>query len=247
MTFDDLKKLRLREHRDQARLYFAEGEHLVLELLRALPDTPKLGETQVFVTHEYESEKLLHPWPAQLPLQRLSARQMAALSDTRSPQGIIAVVPMVEPTSPRSGERVFYLHEVQDPGNLGTILRTLAWFGNFRCLLSPQSADLYNPKVVRASMGAIFRVPIEREVTPGALRARYPRLALLDLNGVAISNETFRHFDAYVFGNEARGLPAETIELLQGESYSIHGAHHIESLNLAAAVNICAYELTRSS
>ena len=96
MTFDDLKKLRLREHRDQAGLYFAEGEHLVLELLRALPDTPKLGETQVFVTHEYESEKLLHPWPAQLPLQRLSARQMAALSDTRSPQGIIAVVPMVE-------------------------------------------------------------------------------------------------------------------------------------------------------
>ena len=246
MTFDDLKKLRLREHRDQTGLYFAEGEHLVLELLRALPDTPKLRATQVFVTHEYESEKLPQPWPSQLPLQRLSARQMAALSDTRSPQGIIAVVPMVEPISPRAGERVFYLHEVQDPGNLGTILRTLAWFGNFRCLLSPQSADLYNPKVVRASMGAIFHVPIEREVTPETLRARYPRLALLDLNGQPISATTFRTFDAYVFGNEARGLPAETLKLLQGETYSIHGARQIESLNLAAAVNICAYELTRS-
>jgi TrmH family RNA methyltransferase len=246
MTFDDLKNLRHKEHRDQLGVYLAEGEHLVLELIRALPHTPELAATQIIVTHEYESEKLPKPWPKELSLQRVSARQMAALSDTRSPQGIIAVVPMVEPIPARQGERVFYLHEVQDPGNLGTLLRTLAWFGNFRCLLSPQSADLYNPKVVRASMGAMFHVPVEREVSLETLQARYPRLALLDLEGAPITASTFRQFDAYVFGNEARGLPTKIIEQLSGATYSIPGARHIESLNLAAAVNICAYELTRA-
>ena len=81
-----------------------------------------------------------------------------------------------------AGERAIYLHEIQDPGNLGTILRTLAWFGNFRCLLSPDSVDVHNGKVVRASMGAIFHVPVEIDVPldalAGALRAdRLPRSA----------------------------------------------------------------------
>jgi TrmH family RNA methyltransferase len=245
MTFDELKKLRHRENRDQLGLYLAEGEHLVLELIRALPHTPALAASKIIVTYEYESEKLPKPWPKELLLQRVSARQMAALSDTRSPQGIIAVVPVVETTPPRVGERVLYLHEVQDPGNLGALLRTLAWFGNFRCLLSPQSADLYNPKVVRASMGALFHVPVEREVPLKTLQSRYPRLALLDLEGTSITGATFRQFDAYVFGNEAQGLPKEIIEQLRGSAFSIPGAQKIESLNLAAAVNICAYELSR--
>ena len=77
--------------------------------------------------------------------------------------------------APQPGERAVYLHEIQDPGNLGTILRTLAWFGNFRCLLSPDSVDVHNGKVVRASMGAIFHVPVEIDVPlealPAALRA----------------------------------------------------------------------------
>lgn len=246
MTFDDLKKLRHREHRDQAGLYLAEGEHLILELTRTLAGTPALSNAQVFVTHEYESEKLPQPWPTALPLKRLSARQMAALSDTRTPQGVMAVVPMVPPPPPRAGERIIYLHEIQDPGNLGTILRTLAWFGHFRCLLSPQSADLYNPKVVRASMGAIFHVPVERDVTIETLVARYPRLARLDLHGKPVSAPEFREFDGYVFGNEARGLPMDIAQKIHGETFSIPGEQHIESLNLAAAVNICAYELAHS-
>jgi len=247
MTFDELKQLRHREARDQLGLYLAEGEHLVLELIRALPHTPELAATKILVTYEYELENLPKLRPIELSLQRVSARQMAALSDTRSPPGIIAVVPMVDPFAPRKEERVFYLHEVQDPGNLGTLLRTLAWFGNFRCLLSPQSADLYNRKVVRASMGAMFHVPIEREVTLEILKLRYPQLALLNLQGTPITTSTFKRFDAYVFGNEARGLPKEIVTRLNGEAFSIPGARQIESLNLAAAVNICAYELTRPS
>ena len=71
------------------------------------------------------------------------------------------------------------------PGNLGTILRTLAWFGSFRCLLSPDSVDVHNGKAVRASMGAIFHVPVEIDVPIDALPARFGRIASLDLQGRA--------------------------------------------------------------
>ena len=103
-------------------------------------------------------------WSSTLPMHVVQSKQMAQISETRSPQGIAAVVPLLEPAAPRAGERAIYLHEIQDPGNLGTILRTLAWFGNFRCLLSPDSVDVHNGKVVRASMGAIFHVPVEIDV-----------------------------------------------------------------------------------
>jgi len=74
------------------------------------------------------------------------------------------VVPLLVAQAQQPGERAVYLHEIQDPGNLGTILRTLAWFGGFRCLLSPNSVDVHNGKAVRASMGAIFHVAVEIDV-----------------------------------------------------------------------------------
>ena len=108
----------------------------------------------------------------------VQSQQMAQISETRSPQGIAAVVPLLTSAGAASRERAIYLHEMQDPGNLGTILRTLAWFGGFRCLLSPDSVDVHNGKVVRASMGAIFHVPVEIDVPldalSGALRAASP-------------------------------------------------------------------------
>ena len=114
------------------------------------------------------------------------SRDMAQLSETRSPQGIAAVVPLLSAPAPQPGEtRAIYLHEIQDPGNLGTILRTLAWFGGFRCLLSPDSVDVHNGKAVRASMGAIFHVPVEIDVPIESLPARFARIARLDLAGAA--------------------------------------------------------------
>jgi TrmH family RNA methyltransferase len=170
---------------------------------------------------------------------------MAQISETRSPQGIAAVVPLLAPPEPRAGERAIYLHEIQDPGNLGTILRTLAWFGGFRCLLSPDSVDVHNGKVVRASMGAIFHVPVELDVTLHALPARFARIACLDLQGESITAAAFRDHDCYVYGNEGRGLPRESLAGLKARPFTIAGTGTIESLNVAATVNICQYELHR--
>ena len=154
-------------------------------------------------------------------------------------------MPLLKVPAQRPGERAIYLHEIQDPGNLGTILRALAWFGDFRCLLSEGSVDPYNGKAVRASMGALFHVPVEVDVSLEELAARFPRLACLDLSGQPIAAPEFREFDCYLFGNEARGLPRDTLSRMNVRPFTIAGTQSIESLNVAAAVNICQYELHR--
>ena len=241
MKFDDIKKLHQKRYREELGHYLVEGEHLVDELQKAAATNPALKASEVFITADRDS------WQGRLTVRTITASQMAQLSETKTPQGIVALVPRVPPPAPRAGERAIYLHEVQDPGNLGTILRTLAWFGGFRCLLSPGSVDPYNPKVIRASMGAIFHVPVEGEVDAAGLQGRYRNIASLELAGDSIGAAAFRLHDCYVFGNEARGLPVDVLRGLHATPFTIAGGEGVESLNLAAAVNMCVYELNRES
>ncbi len=240
MKLDDIKKLHQKKYRQALGHFLVEGEHLVLELEKAATSNPHWRNAQLYVTSAYEHWN--SPWPKHL----VSDRQMAQLADTKTPQGILAVVPLPAASRrPATGEKAVYLHEVQDPGNLGTILRTLAWFGGMRCLLSPGSVDPFNPKVVRSSMGAIFHVPLETDVSLDHLTGRYPRIACLDIGGEAIASPEFRNHDCYLFGNEARGIPAEALTTLGAHRFTIPGAAAIESLNLASAVNMATYELNR--
>lgn len=241
MKLDDLKKLHQKKYRQSFGHFLVEGEHLVLELEKAAASNPHWQQAELYVTEAYQDWQ--SPWPRHL----ISDRHMAQLADTKTPQGILAVAPLPSAVSraPVPGEKAVYLHEVQDPGNLGTILRTLAWFGDFRCLLSPGSVDPYNPKVVRASMGAIFHVPLETDVSLDTLTSRYPRIACLDIGGDAITRPEFQNHDCYLFGNEARGLPTEALTGLSARRYTIPGAEVVESLNLASAVNMAVYELNR--
>ncbi len=241
MKHDDIKKLHQKKFREELGHFIIEGEHLVQELERAAAGDARLRASEIYVTRDYAH------WSSKLPIHVIQSKQMAQISETRSPQGIAAVVPLLEASAPRAGERAIYLHEIQDPGNLGTILRTLAWFGNFRCLLSPDSVDVHNGKVVRASMGAIFHVPVERDVPVESLPARFPRIACLDLGGEAVASPAFRDFDCYVFGNEARGLPREQMSALRAQAFTVPGTGAIESLNVAATVNISLYELNRTA
>ncbi|PFG52730.1 TrmH family RNA methyltransferase [Marinobacter sp. LV10R520-4] len=246
VKLDDIKKLQQKKYREAFGHYLVEGEHLVLELQKAASRQPALKASELYVTAAYEH------WQSPFTTHVISERQIARLADTKTPQGILAVVPIIAPisrpaTDPQhSLEKAIYLHEVQDPGNLGTILRTLAWFGGFRCLLSPGSVDPYNPKVVRASMGAIFHLPLETDVELASLSERFHRLACLDLNGRSLTEPGFADHDCYLFGNEARGIPAQALDELNATAYTINGKGQIESLNLASAVNICSWELMRS-
>jgi TrmH family RNA methyltransferase len=245
MKLDDIKKLHQKKYRQSFGCFIVEGEHPVLELQKAAQRNPALLASELYVTEAYQY------WSSQFKTHLINERQFRQMADTETPQGILAVVPLlhsnvgrVSTRHPATNERAIYLHEVQDPGNLGTILRTLAWFGGFRLLLSPGSVDPYNPKVVRASMGAMFHVPLELDVAWQTLAARFPRIATLDLDGTSTREAAFADFDCYLFGNEARGLPPELGENLAAQRFSIVGANVVESLNLATAVNICAYALS---
>jgi TrmH family RNA methyltransferase len=239
LKLEDIKKLHQKKFREELGCFVIEGEHLVQELEKAAKRHAALRAAEIYVTRDYAH------WSSALTMHVVQSKQMAQISETRSPQGIAAVVPLLEPAATREGERSVYLHEIQDPGNLGTILRTLAWFGNFRCLLSPDSVDVHNGKVVRASMGAIFHVPVEIDVPLASLPARYARIASLDLTGAAVAASAFRSFDCYVFGNEARGLPRDQMREMNSRPFTIAGSGAIESLNVAATVNMCLYELNR--
>lgn len=241
MKFDDIKKLHQKKYRAEFGHFLVEGEHLALELQKAALHNPQLARSELYVTAAYEH------WQSPFKTHVISDRQMAQIADTKTPQGIVALVPMPDApvSAPVAGERAIYLHEIQDPGNLGTILRTLAWFGNFRCLLSPGSVDPYNPKVVRSSMGAIFHAPMELDVELDSLRTRFERIACLDMHGEPVRSAGFRAFDCYLFGNEARGVPRDQLNALDAQPFTIPGCGAIESLNLAATVNMCAYELSR--
>ena len=241
MKFEDIKKLHQKKFRAEFGCFLLEGEHLVLELEKALAHDARLRASEIYLTREYAH------WTSSLPIHVVNSRHMTQLSETRSPQGIAAVVPLLAAPAPQPGERAIYLHEIQDPGNLGTILRTLAWFGRFRCLLSPDSVDVHNGKAVRASMGAIFHVPVEVDVPLAALPARFSRIATLDLQGQPLTTPAFRDFDCYIYGNEARGLPRDALAGMNATAFTIGGTGAIESLNVATTVSICQYELTRSS
>lgn len=240
LKIDDIKKLHQKKYRDQLGYFLMEGEHLILELEKAAEHNAALQDCELFVTENYQH------FASRFKKNLVSEKVMAQLSDTKTPQGIIAVAPLL--SSAKTGnknERAIYLHEVQDPGNLGTILRSLAWFGNFRCLLSPGSVDPYNPKVVRSSMGAIFHVPMELDVPLESIASRFKSIATLDMDGKTLSDSSFKHFDCYVFGNEARGIPRDHLQTMNAQPFTIQGCGAIESLNLASAVNMCIYELMR--
>ena len=241
MKLDDVKKLQQKKYREQFGHFLVEGEHLVLELQKAAQHAPLLASSELYVTAAYEH------WQSPFRTHLISDRQMAQIADTKTPQGVIAVVPMAaigsDPSAPAG--KAIYLHEIQDPGNLGTILRSLAWFGGFRCLLSPGSVDPFNPKVVRASMGAIFHTPIEQDVSLDNLSTRFARIACLDMQGQSLRAPAFAQAECYLFGNEARGVPSQALSELNATPFTIAGSGAIESLNLASTVNICVYELSR--
>ena len=239
MKFEDVKKLHQKRYREEFGYFLVEGEHPVLELQKAALQNPQLQDCELYVTRGREH------WRGPFKTHVISEAQMAQIADTKAPQGIVALVPVLRPPPVCGDEQMIYLYEIQDPGNLGTILRTLAWFGKLRCLLSPGSVDPYNSKVVRASAGAIFHVPIELDVELLSLRERFERVACLDMQGESVSSANFRTFNCYLFGNEARGLPREQLGALNARYFAIAGGGSIESLNLASAVNMCVYELNR--
>jgi TrmH family RNA methyltransferase len=183
----------------------------------------------------------------------------AALSDTTTPQGIVAVVnrPAVDDIvrlAARRPQLVVVLAQVADPGNLGTIVRTADAAGADGVVLSPGSVDPYNSKCLRASAGSVLHVPLVNAATADAVTTLHAA-GLTVLAAVPRDGEDLdRLLDsgalaapvAWVFGNEAHGLDEHTAATADHRvSIPIRG--QAESLNLAAAAAICIYSSVRAS
>lgn len=206
------------------RLYHADREHPLVERARA----------------------------AGVELVSVSDEVMARLTSTVTPQGLLGIAPFVDvELASLSSEIgcVALLHAVRDPGNAGTVVRSADAAGAGAVVFSSASVDVYNPKTVRASAGSLFHLPLVRGVeTADAishLRERGMRILAMDASGDADLYELdLSDPVAFVFGNEAWGLPAEVAELADA-TVRVPIAGRAESLNLAAAATICLFEWAR--
>lgn len=188
--------------------------------------------------------------PAGARCVQVPADVMASISPTQTPQGTLAVCGLPDRPLPQAlaGRRYMVLDGVQDPGNVGTILRTADAFGAEGLLLVNGCADLWSPKTVRASMGAVFRCPAWTCDLP-ALKALLTASGL-PLYGAALRADTVdaRQADytrcAVAIGSEGRGLSDEVLTLC-GQTVKIPMRAHCESLNAAAAAAVLLWEMAR--
>lgn len=223
---------------------------IVLEGTRLVGDAVKQGIKPLYVLYEPNSVDYhliadiqnLHG----VELLQVTDDVMRHVSDTQQPQGIVAVFPLPMPSLPRTPERVVIADAIRDPGNMGTIMRTAAAAGAQVILLSPDCVDPYNPKVLRAGMGAHFRLPVIEAAW--AEIAAYIEdtdcyLATGDGDTPYYTVDWTRRW-ALVIGNEAHGI-SKSAEALEATHIVIPMAAETESINAAAASAVILFEAQR--
>jgi RNA methyltransferase, TrmH family len=253
------RRLAKRAFRQRDRLFLAEGPQALREALELSKSGGALRE--LFTTYEAESrhQDLVEAAESMdIAVHRVGGEVMAELAQTVTPQGLLGVCGFVDTSletaladEPRL---VTVLAHVRDPGNAGTVLRTADAAGSGAVVFTDASVDPYNGKCVRASAGSLFHLPIV--VGPrfadlaGALRDRGLRVVAADGAGKqtlddAIDDGRLARPTAWVFGNEAWGLPEEILaEVDEIIAVPIHG--RAESLNLATAAAVCLYASARA-
>ena len=244
----DLKRRKAREKRS---LFAAEGVRSVEELLKSTVHlegalvSPALSESE-------RGQALMSQLRARgLEMLELSERDFASAADTDSPQGVIAIARVPQPdlkaALAASKVRVVVLDGVQDPGNVGTILRTAAALGAAATLCLPGTVDLWNPKVVRGSMGALFTHPavmVSPEELANVLRREGVELWAADAGGEPLGDANPPARLAIAVGNEGAGL-SSTVRGVATRVVGLPLAPGAESLNVAVATGIILYQLSK--
>ncbi len=227
--------------RDAERLFLAEGVRTVSELLNAAPHALiALIQTQSSAFLTVPSKKVF----------TASQKQFAALSDTEHSQGVIGIFeqPTVSPQTlfktleAKASSVVLVLDDVQDPGNLGTMIRTAAWFDVDAVIASSGTADFFNPKVVRSTAGSLFALSLYRSASLSKDLAHLQQLGFR-IYGTAMTGEdflatSFSAKTALVIGNEAKGISEHARQFFHKEITIIGNRNKVESLNAAVSAGI---------
>ena len=222
---------------------------IAVEGTRLVRDAWGRGRRPEFVLYDPETADttlISQMIKARLSMLAVSAEIMAYVSDTEQPQGIVAVFPLPVPPMPKNPRRVLICDAIGDPGNMGGLLRSAAAAGVEVVLLSPDCADPYNPKALRAGMGAHFRLPV--------VEATWQEIATFceEITVFAADAEGAQDYDAIdwtqrwalIVGNEAHGLGEKAQELATAK-IRIPMAAETESLNAMVAASIILFEAAR--
>ncbi|WP_081916153.1 TrmH family RNA methyltransferase [Saccharothrix sp. NRRL B-16314] len=254
------KRLTRRSGRDRAERFLAEGAQAVREAL-AWAAAGRGRVHELFVTSvaaDRNPALVREAIDAGVPLSAVTDKAAAVLSDTVTPQGIVAVCSLVDvpvAVALRPGVRlVAVLHGVADPGNAGTVARVADAAGADAVIFAGDAVDPHNGKCVRASTGSVFHLPIARVRDAGEAFAacREAGLRLVAADGYAPEDLVTADLrgdlaapTAWVFGSEAHGLPDEVVAGLDASlKVPIYGG--AESLNLATAAAVCLYASARA-
>ena len=247
-----ISALQRRKTREREGLFIAEGVRVVEELLsstivlRSVVAAPSLGDTE-------RGQALLARARGRCVVLESSESELARLTGTETPQGVLAVaeipVRRLEDVDAAGSGPVLVLDAVQDPGNLGTLIRTADAFGTRVVIALPGTVDAWNPKVVRAAAGSLFRTAVVYTGVAAAarwLRSEGYHVFAADTGGAAADGLTRAARSALVVGNEGAGLSKDGAALAD-ELVAIPMAGRAESLNVAIAAGILLYVLTRGN
>ena len=182
-------------------------------------------------------------------LIEISEKVAEEMSDAITSQGIIAICKLPKRDKNElvnyQNHHVIFLDEIQDPGNAGTILRTADAMGIKAIITSPGSVDFYSPKVVRATAGSLWHIPVFSGVDLDEVFELLPKQKryVLDASGdLSLTQVKFNEPALWIFGNEARGLKRDVAQAIR---VSIKMSGNAESLNLAASAAIVMHEISR--
>lgn len=241
------QSLQQKKYRNLKGRFLAEGKKLGLDIFSGT--NILIRPVSLIVTERLKedfSHSGMEPVIAQI-------QEIKKISSLQNPQEVIveAEIPAYTPDWESLTELpVFFFDEVQDPGNLGTIIRTADWFGIDQVFLSENSVDLYNPKVIQATMGSITRVRVHYLKLDILLKMLPDRTVYsTTLNGESIYSRQLPLHGIYLFGNEARGLTEEVIRKSHSQLTIplLSGLRGPESLNLAVSAGIIMSEIRKGS
>ena len=230
--FKLIKSLHQKKNRIQHGLFIIEGEKGIADALANDLIPYKLLSSQVgFDINSFE---------------KISEKEFSQISALKNPNGYLGVFNIPKQAALDFKDWVVVLDGLQDPGNLGTIIRLCDWFGIKQILCSPDTVDVYNPKVVQASMGSLTRVSVYYQpIIPLINRFNIPVYGTF-MEGTPIQKIVFKTPGIIVFGNEGNGISTElSNHITEKISISSHPASKAESLNVANAAAIVFYEMSR--
>ena len=239
-----IRQLEQKKYRRREQLFVAEGPKVVGDLLKA-----GFTAEEIFATPETDILAITAGRSAKV--STVSQDELRRSSFLQHPQQVLALMRLPQPPAvscPPAG-LTLALDGVQDPGNLGTIIRIADWFGIAQIVCSEDTADAWSPKVVQATMGSIARVNINYVNLPAfvdSLPASYPVYGML-LDGQNIYEQPLQHEGLIVMGNEGNGISVEMRQRITNRLLipDFHEGDTADSLNVAIATAIACSEFRR--